>query len=241
MPRKAKNFKESDRIRDELAAMGVVLKDFQGRHHLGNRAMMAPNDRQPIVVADAGPLIRLAAAGLLPSLRALNRRIVLVDRIEDEITGDQSKPFAPEISAWIGEMGDSILRVKTVVGVGVTALRDKVRTSVEEKLLKSAMRDSGEQALREFVTHWQPTETSSAIVLYEDRKVATLFLDVEYPVTLMTTRAFAEIIAEWGVNIDAISALESIADRYDLKPPLFGEIDPNVPMDMRQLPQPRKR
>ena len=25
--RKAKNFKESDRIRDELAAMGVVLKD----------------------------------------------------------------------------------------------------------------------------------------------------------------------------------------------------------------------
>jgi cysteinyl-tRNA synthetase len=25
--RKAKNFKESDRIRDELAAMGIVLKD----------------------------------------------------------------------------------------------------------------------------------------------------------------------------------------------------------------------
>jgi hypothetical protein len=33
--------------------------------------MMTPCDRQPIIVADAGPLIRLAAAGLLGSLRTL--------------------------------------------------------------------------------------------------------------------------------------------------------------------------
>ena len=33
--RKAKNFAESDRIRDELLAMGVVLEGLQGRHHLG--------------------------------------------------------------------------------------------------------------------------------------------------------------------------------------------------------------
>ena len=43
--------------------------------------MIAPSDRQPIVVADAGPLIRLAAAGILDTLRGLNRRIVLVDRV----------------------------------------------------------------------------------------------------------------------------------------------------------------
>ncbi len=36
---RGKDFKESDRIRDELAAMGVVLKGFQGRHHLGGGAM----------------------------------------------------------------------------------------------------------------------------------------------------------------------------------------------------------
>ena len=63
--------------------------------------MMTKNDRQPIIVADAGPLIRLAAAGLLDSVRGLNRRIVLVDRVEDEIVGDVSKPFAIEIKAWI--------------------------------------------------------------------------------------------------------------------------------------------
>ena len=59
--------------------------------------MMARDDRQPIIVADAGPLIRLAAAGLLDTLRGLNRQIVLVDRVEAEVIGDRSKPFADEI------------------------------------------------------------------------------------------------------------------------------------------------
>lgn len=35
-----------------------------------------------------------------------------------------------------------------------------------------------------------------------------------------------------------VTALEAIADRYDLKPALFAEIDPDVPEDMRRLPAP---
>lgn len=200
---------------------------------------MTRADRQPIIVADAGPLIRLAAAGLLGALRQLNRRIVLVDRIEDEIVGDRAKPFAEELAAWIADMGEAISRIDTVVGVGVAALRARRRTPAEEALLKSALRDSGEQALREFVARWHPTESASAVVVYEDRKVATLFLDADFPVTLMTTRAFAQTIAAWGINVDAVAALEAIADRYDLKPALVGDIDPNVPVDMRTLPRPR--
>ena len=202
--------------------------------------MITPVDRQPIVVADAGPLIRLAAAGLLNSLRGLNRRIVLVDRVEDEVIGDLTKPFAAEIRKWIDDMGAAILRVETVFGVGVAALRERSRTPQEDRLLKTALRDSGEHALREFVAHWQPTDSSSAVVLYEDRKVASLFLDAEFPLTLMTTRAFAQVIANWGINVDAVAALEAIAGRYDLKPALVGEIDPSVPTDQRQLPQPMK-
>ena len=40
---------------------------------------MTISDRQPIIVADAGPLIRLAAAGLLDIMRGLNHRIVPSD------------------------------------------------------------------------------------------------------------------------------------------------------------------
>lgn len=200
--------------------------------------MIAPGDRQPIIVADAGPLIRLAAADLLGSLRGLNRRIVLVDRVEDEVTGDRSKPFAREIANWIADMGDAVLRAKTVTGIGIEALRQRRRTPEEDRLLKSTLRNSGELALREFVETWRPTEVTSALVLYEDRKVAALFLDADFPLTLMTTRAFARTLVNWGINADAAGALERIADRYDLKPALVGEIDPEVPPDERILPQP---
>ena len=86
--------------------------------------------------------------------------------------------------------------------------------------------------------NWRPTEVSSALVLYEDRKVAALFLDADFPLTLMTTRAFARTLVKWGVNADAVDALEEIAEKYDLKPALVGEIDPEIPTDQRALPQP---
>lgn len=200
--------------------------------------MMTLADRQPIVVADAGPLIRLAAAGLLGTLRGLNRQIVLVDRVEDEVAGDLGKPFASEIATWIDTMGPAILRAATAVGIGVATLKARARTSEEDAILKAALRDSGELALREFLDRWRPAEAMSAIVLYEDRKVPPLFLTADYPLTLMTTRTFAKIVQSWGVNIGAVAALESISGRYDLKPALIAEIDPDTPDDLRQLPEP---
>jgi hypothetical protein len=203
--------------------------------------MMARDDRQPIIVADAGPLIRLAAAGLLDTLRGLNRRVVLVDRVEDEVVGDQTKPFAAEIAAWIERSGDTLLRVQTVTGEGIASLRARKRTPKEDALLKSALRDSGELALREFVGHWRPTDSASALVLYEDSKVAAIFLDSDFSVTLMTTLAFAETVAEWGINADAVAALERISEQYNLKQPLVATYEAGTPPDMRMLPQPRKK
>jgi hypothetical protein len=203
--------------------------------------MMVRDDRQPIIVADAGPLIRLAAAGLLDTLRGLNRRVVLVDRVEDEVVGDLSKPFALEIAEWIRRSGDELLHVQTITGEGIASLRGRARSPKEDALLKTALRDSGELALREFVAHWRPSESASALVVYEDAKVATLFLDADFPVTLMTTLAFAEAIAEWGVNADAVAALESIAAQYSLKPAVVATYEVDTPPDMRQLPRPRKQ
>lgn len=203
--------------------------------------MMTLGGREPIIVADAGPLLRLAAAGLLGALRGLNRRFVLVDRVEDEVTGDPSKPFAEDVARWIASMGDAVLHVGTAVGEGIRSLRSRERTAEEDRILKSALRNSGEFAIREFVDRWRPDETSSAIVLFEDRRIPELFLSVDYPLTLMTTRSFVQIVTEWGINIDAEAALEQIAGKYDLKPALIGEYDPSTPEDMRLLPQPRLR
>lgn len=200
--------------------------------------MMSPADRQPVIVADAGPLIRLAAAGLLDSLRGLNRRIVLVDRVIDEVCGDPSKPFAPEVADWIARMGDAIWPAVTAIGAGIDALRSRARNAEEDAALKSALRNSGELAVREFIDGWLPAHPGAAVVVYEDRKVASLFIEADYPLTLMTTRAFAEVIVAWGINLDAVAALEGVADSYDLKPALVAEIDPEVPADLRRLPQP---
>lgn len=197
---------------------------------------MSPGSREPIVVADAGPLIRLAAAGLLDSLRGLNRRIVLVDRVADEVYGDPGKPYADVVSDWVRSMGPAIFHAVTVTGAGIAALRGRPRTPEEDAALKAALRNSGELAVREFVDRWRPEETTGAIVLYEDRKVVSLFMESEYPVTLMTTRAFARLVGEWGVNVDAVAALEAVADRYDLKPAVVSEIDPDVPPDLRPNP-----
>jgi len=198
--------------------------------------MISPASREPIVIADAGPLLRLAAARLLPMLARLNRRIVIVDRVEDELVGDAGKPYAREIAQWIASEGDALLRVSTIIGEGIASLKGRARTPDEDARLKSGLRNSGELALREFVDLWRPDSVSSAVVLYEDRKVPNLFLEVDYPVTLMTTRAFVRTVASWGVNLDAPAALEAVAAIYDLKPAMIGEIDPETPVDLRRLP-----
>jgi hypothetical protein len=187
---------------------------------------MTLDERSPVVIADAGPLIRLAAAGLLGSLHGLNRRIVLVDRVEDEVSGDRSKPFAEEIAAWIAAMGPAIERARTVEGYGIAALRENAATPEAAALLKRRLRDSGERAIREFVVGFEPDDATAAIVLYEDRDAPALMAAARVPLTLMTTRRFARLVNDWGINIDAVAAVETLAGRYDLKPATLIEIEP---------------
>jgi len=198
---------------------------------------MSPESREPILVADAGPLIRLAAAGLLDTLRGLNRRIVIVDRVAEEVCGDLTKPYAEEVARWIASMGGAVHQATTAIGAGIAALKLRERNAEEEAALKAALRNSGELAVREFVDRWMPTEGGAALVIYEDRKVPHLFIDAEFPVTLMTTRAFVATVSAWGINVDAVAMLERISDLYDLKPALTAEFDPEQPADLRQLPQ----
>lgn len=182
---------------------------------------------EPIIIADAGPLIRLAAAGLLDSLRGLNRQVILVDRVEDEVCGDPVKPFATDIAQWLVRMGPAVHRARTVEGIGIASLRERAATPEDLSFLKRSLRDSGERAIREFVESYDPQDAMSVIVVYEDRDTPALMAAARVPMTLMTTRRFARQVAEWGVNVDAVAALEAVAPRFDLKPPIVTQIDPN--------------
>lgn len=186
----------------------------------------------PIIVADTGPLIRLAAAGLLDSMRLTNRQVVLVDRVEDEAIGDRSRPFADEIARWIDRMGEAIVHAETTEGLGIARRRELAAASPEHaQALKRALRDSGERAIREYVELFAPSESSSALILYEDSAVPALMAAATAPMTLMSTRAFVKMIAERGYNRDAVAALEAIGNAYSLKPVINTVVEPNTTPD----------
>ena len=189
--------------------------------------MTAPDHRQPIIVADTGPLIRLAAAGLLDSLRALNRRIVIVDRVEEEAVADLTKPYAREIAQWLETMGDAILREMTIEGAGIARLRAAEPTPKNLALLKRGTRNSGERAVREFVELFEPKDADDIIVVYEDIDMHTLLSASQVPLTLMTTRAFARQMAEWHVNVDAVEMLERILPAVSLRPTIRSIVTPD--------------
>lgn len=184
-------------------------------------------DQDPIIIADAGPLIRLAAAGLLDSMRLTNRKIVLVDKIEEEVCGDLSRPYAAEIAAWIVAMGSAIEHAETLEGIAIAALRQRESNAVDQQKLKRAMRNSGERAIREYVETIDPNDADDALVLYEDGAVPNLMAAATVPMTLMSTRAFVRMIAERGYNRDAVQALEAIAALYNLKPVVNTVIEAN--------------
>lgn len=186
------------------------------------------SERDPLIIADAGPLIRLAAADLLDSMRLTNRRIVIVDRIEEEVCADPAKPFAPEISAWMARMGAAIEHAETLEGIAIQTLRSRQQDGESQRRLKRAMRNSGERAIREYVEAISPGDIDEALVLYEDSAVPALMAAATVPMTLMTTRAFARMLAERGYNRDAVQALEAVAGAYSLKPIVNTVIETNT-------------
>lgn len=190
------------------------------------------DDRDPIVIADVGPLVRLAAAGLLDTMRLTGRRIVIPDMVEEEaLAGRPNKPCAPEISAWILSMGDAIERPVTREGVYIGALRTQAETPEGAAALKKALRSSGERAIRDYIEDIDPDTVDEILVLHEGPRVQTLMRASQAPVHLMTTRAFVKMVAPLGVGADAVAALKAIESIYDVQPSIdtrlrpFGSLD----------------
>lgn len=193
------------------------------------------DDRDPIVIADAGALLRLAAADLLNTMRLTDRRIVIPDMVEEEaLAGPPNKPFTAEISAWILSMGDAIERPVTREGVYIRALRKQAETPEGAAALKKALRSSGERAMRDYIEDIDPATVNEILVLHESPRVQILMRASRAPVHLMTTRAFVEIVGSLGVGADAVAALKAIESIYDVQPSIdmrlrpFGALDDEV-------------
>ena len=182
--------------------------------------------RDPIVIADTGPLIRLAAAGLLDAIALTNRQVVMVDRIEEEACGDASKPFAAEIAAWLTRMGSAVTRAQTLEGIAIRTLRAEAATAEDYVNLKRKLRNSGERAIREYVESIDPRDADAVLVLYEDGAIPKLMQAADVPLTMMTTRAFANLLGERGHNRDAAKAIDAISAEFNTRPPTVSRIEP---------------
>jgi len=182
----------------------------------------------PLLIADSGPLIRLAAADMLDAMRLTNKKIVIVDRIKDETCGDMSKPYAAEIASWMTKMGDVIAIPETATGNWISTLRQRVENSSSPEAvaqLKRELRNSGERAIRDYIERLVPVEDHDALVLYEDSAVPALLQASRVDLTLMTTAAFAAHMAALGYNKDVMKSLASTG--YTMKPAAVTKVEAN--------------
>lgn len=190
-------------------------------HSMSDSPEADREDRDPIIIADAGPLIRLAAAGLLDAIRLSNRQIILVDRVERETCEDQSKPFAKEIADWIRKSANGIKHVRTAIGFAIEGLEAEAEKPGADQeiltLLKKTKKNSGERAIREYVENIDPSDFRDALVLYEDSDVPNFMYAASAVLTLMTTRSFARYLKDHGLNQDAEEALLSIRPQFTLQ------------------------
>ncbi|WP_234053628.1 MULTISPECIES: hypothetical protein [unclassified Xanthobacter] len=171
------------------------------------------DQRDPVVVADTGPLLRLAAAHLLDAVRLTNRQIVIVDMVEMEACHRHpDKPYAREILDWIERSGEAVRRVETVEGIAYSALLGRERTPETMVKLKRLQRDGGERAVRDFVEELAPTDVRSVLVLHEDLQVPRLLQASKVPLQLVTTKLFLQELARQGMNVDVEAAVRAIRE-----------------------------
>ncbi|PYE86513.1 hypothetical protein [Phyllobacterium leguminum] len=169
------------------------------------------DQRGPVIIADPGPLLRLAAAGLLDAIRLTNRQIVIVDMVELEACHrNPDKPFAKEILEWIERSGEAVRRVETVEGIAYKALQAREPTQENLARLKKMQRDGGERAVRDFIEELEPKDIRSVLVVHEDQQVPKLMRASQVPLHLMTTRLFLQSLARQGMKIDVSAAVEAI-------------------------------
>jgi hypothetical protein len=151
--------------------------------------------RPTVVLADSSPLIHLAAIDRLDLLAAMGR-VVVVDVVRLETCFDLTKPYAPEISAWLKANAATIDLVDTDLG------------PLYEHALKYGLkppRNSGERAIVDWLAENIVHAGGPALVIYENGKVPNMLRREGLPedVVVMTSHYFLRLAQHRGLVTDA--------------------------------------
>jgi hypothetical protein len=150
-----------------------------------------------ILVTDTSPLIHLAAIDCLHLLNELGH-VTIVDMVRHEATGDQSKPFAREVAAWIaeGEKPGSNRPVTVAQTETGEAFRLARLSNPDFK-----MPNGGEVAIAEWLSSTLDATSVPALVVYEDKKLPRLveLQGMSGTVYTVTTRAVLRFAEERGL------------------------------------------
>lgn len=151
----------------------------------------APIDKPDIVVPHSGPLVHLAAAGLLHLLHDVGAAVVVVDMVAHEITRDLSKPGAEILEAWLAE--GSAPGSNRPVRVEETET-GRLYAAVLEAKPDYRLRNGGETAIVEWLAERIAGTDRAVIVLYENGRVPTIVRNqsLDADIDVLTTRAFLE-------------------------------------------------
>jgi hypothetical protein len=164
-----------------------------------------------VIIPDTTPLIHLAAGELLHILPALGR-VVVPDVIAMEATRLQSKPFAPEVAAWLKE--------------GHAEIADTDWGPIYKLAAEQGMKtpcNAGEAAILTWLQEHLTEESHEAIVVYEDKRVPAVIegagtLD---DVIVLTTRSFLVLAEDRGIIPSAEAAWSRVIARAPTASPAF--------------------
>lgn len=163
---------------------------------------MAPRPQDPrrikptVILPDTSPLVHLAAVDALHLLTDLGR-VVVVDVVALEATNDRSKPYAPEIAAWIEEGGKP--GSNRPVEVAATELGPLYKLALDQNL--KPPRNAGEIGITEWLAEELRRLDGPALVVYENGKIPGMLVreGIAGTVAVATTRNLLELAQHEGL------------------------------------------
>lgn len=138
-----------------------------------------------LIVTDASPLITLAVASALDTLLLLRQRVIVPDMVRHEIVRHPEKPGASEVMEWIRAHGPDAVVVGSTAEYEEFLILQKANPNIK-------IRNRGELAAAEILTHALDQKIDAAILLFEDSDIRKPNFLIRLPdnVLVMSTSEF---------------------------------------------------